>query len=99
MFVSLFALDVFGESHGFRETIYALLIHLIPTYIVVIVLVIAWRWEWIGAILFIALGMFYIDLTWGRFPWFTYLAISGPLFLVGILFAFNWVYRVQLRKR
>jgi len=97
VFLSLFALDVFGEGYGFWETILALLIHLVPTYVVVIALAIAWRWEWVGSILFIGLGVFYIVWTWGRFTWVTYLAISGPLFLVGVLFTFNWIYRSQLR--
>ena len=99
MFLSLFALDVFSESHGFWETILALLIHLVPVYIVVIVLVIAWRWEWVGAILFNALAVFYVVWAWGRFHWSAYLVISGPLVLVGVLFLFNWIYRAQLRTR
>ncbi len=99
MFLSLFALDVFGEGHGFWETILALLIHLVPVYIVIIVLVIAWRWEWIGAILFIALALFYIVWGWGRFHWSAYLGISGPLVLIGVLFLINWVYKGELRTR
>jgi hypothetical protein len=99
MFLSLFALDVFSEGYGFWKTILALLIHLVPVYIVVIVLVIAWRWEWVGAILFIGLGLFYIVFVWGRFPLVAYVAMSGPLFLVGVLFLFNWIYRAQLRTR
>ena len=65
MFLSLFALDVFSEGYGFWETILALLIHLIPVYIVVIVLVIAWRREWVGAVLFNALALFYLVWSWG----------------------------------
>jgi hypothetical protein len=97
-FVSLFALDVFGEGYGFWETILALLIHLVPTYVVLILLAIAWRWEWVGAILFGALGVWYILMTRGRFPWTTYLMMSGPLFLIGVLFLLNWVYRRELRN-
>jgi len=99
LFLSLFALDVFSEGHGFWETILALLIHLVPVYIVVIVIVIAWRWEWVGAILFTALGLFYLIQSWGRFHWSAYLVISAPLFLLGVLFLFNWIYRAQLRTR
>jgi hypothetical protein len=99
VFISLFALDVFAEGYGLLKTIIALLIHLIPTGIVVIALLISWRWEWVGAILFNALGVFYIVWTWGKFPWSTYLAMSGPLFLVGVLFLINWVYRRELRTR
>lgn len=86
IFISLFALDVFMEGYGFWETIIALLMHLIPTAIFLLVLVVAWRWEMIGGFLFIALGLLYIALFWSpdRLP--GYLIISGPLFLVGFLF-------------
>ena len=99
LFLSLFAMDVFGEGYGFWETILALLIHLVPVYIVLIVLVIAWRWEWVGAILFIAFAVFYLVWSWGRFHWSAYLGISGPLVLLGVLFLLNWIYRAQLRTR
>ena len=84
MFLSLFALDVFSEGYGFAETILALLIHLIPTYLVAIALVIAWRWERVGAILFIALALFNLVTSRGE-SWI----ISGPLFLIGVLFLLN----------
>lgn len=96
VFVSLFALDVFGEGYGFWETILALLIHLIPTALILIVLAISWRWEWVGGILFIGLGAFYIVDNPGFHP-SAYLVISGPLFLVGVLFLVNWLYRAELR--
>jgi hypothetical protein len=93
LFMSLFALDVFGEGYGFWETILALVMHLVPTYILVVVLVVAWRWEWVGAILFSLLGVLYLVMTRGRVHWSAYLTISGPLFLVGGLFLANWLSR------
>ncbi len=99
MFLSLFALDVFIEYAGFWEKILALLIHLVPVYIVVIVLVIAWRREWIGAILFIGLALFYLFQAWGQEHWGAILGISGPLTLIGVLFLLNWIYRAQLRRQ
>jgi hypothetical protein len=98
LFISLFALDVFGEGYGFWETVVALLIHLVPTGIILIVLVIAWRWEWVGGVLFFALGGWYLFMTRGKFGWTTYLMISGSLFLVGVLFLINWLYRAELRS-
>lgn len=99
MFVSVFALDVFSEGYSFWGTILALLIHLVPTYLVVIALVIAWRWEWVGAILFSALAVFYVIVAWGRFSLDIYLLISGPLVLIAALFLVNWMYRTELRTR
>ena len=71
--------------------------HLMPVYIVVIVLIVAWRWEWVGAVLFTLLAAFYVVQAWGRFHWSAYAVISGPLVLLGVLFLFNWIYRAQLR--
>jgi hypothetical protein len=93
IFVSLFALDVFGEGYSFWETIAALAMHLIPTLIILIVLGIAWRWEWTGGFLFVALGVLYITLFWEPSNLPAYLLISGPLFLVGILFLLDGYYR------
>ena len=57
VFISLFALDVFSEGYGFWETIVALVMHLVPPGMILMALAIAWRWEWLGAILFVALGV------------------------------------------
>lgn len=97
-FISIFALDVFGAGYSLWGTIAALLIHLIPTFVILIALVIAWRWEWVGAILFVAFGAWYIIEAWGKFPWVTYLMIAGPSFLIGALFLVNWLLRAQLRS-
>ena len=76
----MFALDVFEGHQGFWKTTVALMMHLIPTGIVLLALAVSWRWEWVGAILFPACGLWHLLLTWGRFQWPVYLIIEGPLF-------------------
>jgi len=98
-FISLFALDVFDEGKGVWETTQALLIHLIPTWLVLIGLAIAWRREWLGAIEFTVLGIAYLLMAWGKFHWSVYAVISGSLFVLGALFLVNWIYRSDLRLR
>jgi hypothetical protein len=93
--ISLFALDVFEESRGFWNTTLALLMHLIPTGILLLILIVSWRWEWVGGLLFPALGTFYLIAFWGRFHWSAYVIISGSLFLLGILFLLGWSSRRQ----
>ena len=56
VFISLFALDVFSEGYPFWEAILALVIHLVPTYLVIIATVIAWKWEIIGGSIFSAIN-------------------------------------------
>lgn len=46
VFINFFALDVFGEGHTFWETLWALGMHLVPTFLVLVALALAWRWEW-----------------------------------------------------
>jgi hypothetical protein len=97
-FLSLFALDVFDQGYGFWETVLALLLHLIPTGVVLVVLAVSWRWERIGAILFMALGIWYLLTAWGRFHWSAYVVISGPLLLIGVLFLASWLDRTRIQS-
>ena len=92
-FISLFAFDAFDGNQTILNKIGAFLIHLIPSAVLVILLIISWKREWIGGIIFFLLGIFYIVTTWGKFPLMTYVFISGPLFLVAILFGINWINR------
>ncbi len=92
-FISLFALDVFDEYENIQELAIALLMHLIPTAVILVSLVIAWRWGLFGAIFYFAAGLFYIFWAWGRFPIPVYFTISGPLFIVAILFFVSWYHR------
>jgi hypothetical protein len=97
VFVNVFAMDVFSEHVPFWRLMLALLMHLIPTFVVLIALALAWRWEWIGAVAYVALGVFYIWSFAGRFPLLTYVVIAGPMFVIGGLFAMNWMLRKEVR--
>jgi hypothetical protein len=105
-FLSLFALDVFGGGYGFWKTLLALTMHLIPTFVLIAALVLAWRWEWIGATIYAAAGMLYVILVllWPPRPippavklvWI--LTIAGPAFVIAALFLANWMKRGELRN-
>lgn len=97
LFISLFALDVFDMPLGFWGTLGALLIHLVPSFILVAALILAWKQEWIGAILYIGFAGWYIVETWGIFHWSVYLLMAGIPFVVGMLFAIDWIWREQIR--
>lgn len=99
-FISIFAADVFSESRGFWPTTLALLMHLIPTLLIVAVLVVSWHREWIGGTLFIALGALYVVWAWGRpfARWYVFQLIAGPPILTGALFLLNWLHRAELRE-
>jgi len=94
LFISLFALDAFEGPGGAGQKLAAFAMHLVPTAMVVAALLVAWRWEGIGALLFIGLGTYYLASSWGHSRWDAYLAIAGPLLLAGLLFLLSWLRRV-----
>src|ERR1019366_5759961 len=91
IFLSLFALDVFSEGFVFLKTLFALMMHLIPTAITLGILALAWRWEWIGAVGFGSAGLLYAKWAWRHPSWI--LTISGPLFVLAALFLVSWLKR------
>lgn len=99
LFVSLFALDLLDEASGFRELATGLALHLIPVAALALLLVLAWRREWLGAVGFTTLALLYVAWSWGRFPFLTYAVMAGPPLLAGALFLLNWIHRAELRPR
>lgn len=103
-FLSLFAMDVFSEHLGLWRTALALTMHLIPSFVLIAALILAWRWEWIGAALYAAAGLLYVVWVASmsrpvppamRLIWA--LCIAGPAFLIAGLFLANWMKHSELR--
>lgn len=90
LFISMFALDIFGNGYTFLETIVGLFMHLIPSFILTIILIIAWKYELVGGILFLIPPLFYMCMTAMNvnillaISWS--LIIAGPFLVIGILF-------------
>jgi len=103
-FLGLFALDVFGAGYGFWETLLALAMHLIPNFVLIVVLVLAWRWEWIGAMLYVVAGLLHIILILQRplapaMKLAQILPMEGIVFVIAALWLANWIKRGELRAR
>ncbi len=92
LFVGLFALDAFSQGKPFVQAIPDFLIHLVPAIVLLALVGVSWRWEWIGGVAFLALALGYATtMARGHVDWM--LAISGPLAVVGALFLMSWVHR------
>jgi len=104
LFLAMFSLDIFGQGYSFSETVVGLLMHNIPSFILLIILLISWKYEIVGGIAFILAGLLYtamiiMNAIQGSFEWYMLswiLTIAGPAFIVGILFIINWA---QKRNR
>lgn len=99
VFISLFAMDALNEGEGFWGKGLSLLLHLIPTLLLILVLALSWRREWVGGILFTGLAVLYVVWAWNQpfARWSTLLLIAGPPALTGVLFLLNWYDRVKQR--
>jgi hypothetical protein len=94
-FLSLFAFDAFSEGRPPGQALVAFIIHLAPAAMVLAV--VAWRWEWVGALAFIALAAVYANMVRHRFDWI--LLISGPLVIIGVMYLWAWWKHDELHVR
>ncbi len=88
----MFSLDVFSEGYNFWETVGAFLIHNIPSFVMIIILVIAWKQENIAGILLMAVVLAFVIFFMGirgRFMWGTLILVGIP-FLIGAFFVLNY---------
>ena len=99
IFLSLFSLDVFQPGMSPGDVALGLFMHNIPSFILIVLLVVAWKRDIVGAVGFIAAGLAYIGLVVSNavgsgLPWYIAitwaLTIAGPALLIGILFLANW---------
>lgn len=92
LFISLFALDIFGQGYSLWETVVGLTMHLLPTFTILLVAALAWRWPLVGgiAMLLVAAGFVFIfGGAWNE-EWSVYLIIVGPQVVIGLLFLADW---------
>lgn len=94
LFFALFSLDVFEEGGGFWDMVAGFLMHNIPSFVMIIILIIAWKREHIGGILLmlgiLGFGVFLL-FRMDHFMYGTVIMLGIP-FLIGALFVVNYYY-------
>jgi len=95
LFISLFAADSFAPGRTIWQQLGAFFIHLIPSFILLALLIVAWKWEFIGGIIFMMIGLglspfvFMLNYKMNHSIWMSLgiiLLITIPFVVVGILF-------------
>jgi hypothetical protein len=95
LFISMFALDAFNPEKTIWQQIGDFLIHLIPSFVLIIILIIAWKREFIGGIIFTLIGLgfspfiFIYNYNMNQSVWmslFIILIVTIPYVTAGILF-------------
>ena len=95
LFISVFALDAFQPDLTFWQQIQGFIMHLIPSFVLLLFLLIAWKWELIGGIIFVLVGLvlspfvYMHNYNMNGSVWMSIgiiAMITFPFILVGILF-------------
>ncbi|MEI6886003.1 MAG: hypothetical protein WCO02_16030 [Bacteroidota bacterium] len=107
LFVSMFSLDVFQAGMPLKDIILGWLMHMIPSFVLIIVLIIAWKWEKIGGIIFLSIGLAFSPfIFWGNYVnnhsiWISLviiLTITFPFVVIGFLFLMSDHTKRQARE-
>lgn len=86
VFLALFALDVFIPGETFWYYAGGLFMHLVPNFVLLGLLGIAWKYEKIGGLLFLLAGIMSVFFfkTYEMLP--NFLLVSFPVLFIGSLF-------------
>jgi hypothetical protein len=109
LFVSIFATDAFAPGLTIWQQLGGFLIQLIPSFILLAFLIVAWKWELIGGIIFVVIGLvtsplvFMLNHNRNHFSIDTslknVLIITFPFIVVGVLFIIsNSLKKKNLKK-
>lgn len=85
-FLAIFALDVFVPGKSIGYYLIALFMHLLPNFILLGLLLVAWKYERIGGTIFLIIGVFFTYFFKTYEHVINVVVISCPLFLIGLLF-------------
>ena len=108
LFISMFAADAFAPGLTIWQQIGAFLMHLIPSFILLAFLIVAWKWELIGGVIFTAIGVVLSPLIFQHnyamnqsvsMSLSIVLMITFPFIVVGVLFIIShFMKKKQLLK-
>jgi hypothetical protein len=105
IFISMFAFDAFSPDRTFLQNLGNLMIQLIPSFVLLALLIVAWKWELAGGILFTLAGIVISPFIYNHNfrmnhsvakSLFVILIITVPFIIVGILFIVS--YSLKRRK-
>ena len=95
LFIGMFALDAFQPGLTIWQQLGGFLMHLIPSFILLAILLVAWKWEFVGGLIFTIIGLVFTPIIFihnyrmNESLWMSVgivLMITIPFVVVGVLF-------------
>ena len=99
LFLSLFSLDVFSMEGSFLQKVGGLVIHNIPSFLLIIVLIVSWKRPLVGGIAFLIFSILFTIYFETYSMLASFLSISLPLVITGGLYLlFYFITKRELLK-
>ena len=105
LFISMFAADAFDPRLSFWKQLINFFMHLIPSFILLIFLIVAWKWEYLGGIIFTIIGLVLSPIIFMHNYNMNHsvpmslgiiLLITFPFIVVGVLFI--WSHKLKKKN-
>lgn len=107
LFISIFALDAFRPNAAISDQLKDFFIHLIPSFILIAVLILAWKKEFLGGLLFMVIGIVLSPYVYShnytnnhsfQKSFAIISLITFPFIVVGLLFILSSVIKQRNKK-
>jgi hypothetical protein len=82
----VFAADVFIKEQSITQTVFDLLLHLLPTGVVLLFVFVGYKKPLIGAAICLVSGLIYVITGWSNMHWTAHVIIAGPLLVLSMLY-------------
>jgi hypothetical protein len=109
LFVSLFAADSFAPELTLWQQISGFFMHLIPSFVLLLILIVSWKRELLGGIIFIVIGIIFTPIVFSmnyqmNHSLATSLSVIAmitlPFIIIGVLFLISYFRkRKELRNK
>lgn len=82
----VFALDVFNKEQSISQTVFDMLLHLVPTGVVFLFVFVGYKNQLIGALICLLSALIYIITGWYNMHWTAHIFVAGPLLVLSMLY-------------
>lgn len=82
----VFAVDVFNKEQSISQTFSDVLLHLVPTMVVLFFVFVGYKKPLIGTVICLVSAMIYIITGWSNMHWTAHVLIAGPLLVLSLLY-------------
>jgi hypothetical protein len=108
LFISIFAADSFAPELTLWQQITGFIMHLVPSFVLLLILIVSWKRELLGGIIFIVLGIIFTPIIFSMnfqnnhslgISLSVVSVITIPFIIIGVLFLISHFRRKKQLKK